>query len=97
METSITDSITLSRPGTTPTGLAAPLTAGQENSLGNGDEKNSALNNSVSTADFQQQERNRIATVLMSESLKGLDDIAAGRTRDAEGFLHEIMTRRARK
>lgn len=36
-----------------------------------------------------------IETILTKEALKGLDDIASGRTRNAEDFLLETIARRA--
>lgn len=43
---------------------------------------------------YHQRERERIHLLLVSEASKGLDDVAAGRSKDARAILQAIKRRR---
>ncbi len=74
--------------------LADQVKAGAEKIITKNGESYVALIDSDRLDYYHQLERERIHLLLISEASKGLDDIAAGRTRDARDALQAIKHRR---
>lgn len=77
--------------------LADQVKAGAEKIITKNGESYVALIDSDRLDYYHQLERERIHLLLISEAGKGLDDVAAGRTRDARSALQAIQRQRAAK
>jgi prevent-host-death family protein len=91
------DIIPLSQARANLSELADQAKAGREKIITKNGESYVALIDAARLDYYHQLERDRISAILIDEAMTGLDDIAAGRTQNAEDFLLEIMARRAAK
>lgn len=77
--------------------LADQVKAGAEKIITKNGESYVALIDAERLDYYHQLERERIHLLLISEASKGLDDVVAGRTRDARSSLQSLKRRRAAK
>lgn len=91
------DVIPLSQARATLSDLAEQVRAGSEKIITKNGESYVALIDAGRLDYYHQLERERIHLLLISEASKGLDDVAAGRVKDARASLQAIKRRRAAK
>jgi antitoxin (DNA-binding transcriptional repressor) of toxin-antitoxin stability system len=89
------DVIPLSLARATLSDLADQVRAGSEKIITKNGESYVALIDAGRLDYYHQLERERIHLLLISEASKGLDDVAAGRVKDARASLQAIKRRRA--
>jgi prevent-host-death family protein len=77
--------------------LVEQVKAGAEKIITKNGESYVAIIDSRRLDYYHQLERERIHLLLMDDAGKGLDDIAAGKVKDAHGVLTELKRRRAAK
>ena len=75
--------------------LAEEVKAGAEKIITRNGESYVALIDAERLDYYHRLERERIHLLLLDEAEKGLADIAAGRTRDAQQVLRKLKTKRA--
>jgi prevent-host-death family protein len=75
--------------------LAEEVKAGAEKIVTKNGESFIALIDSDRLDYYHQLERERIHLLLIDEVSKGLDDVAAGRVKDARSAIHSIKRRRS--
>ena len=75
--------------------LAEQVKAGSEKIITKNGESYVALIDSKRLDYYHQLERERIHLLLIDDAGKGLDDVAAGRTKDARSALQTIKRKRA--
>ena len=97
MGISASDVIPFSQARATLSDLAEQVKAGAEKIITKNGESYVALIDAERLDYYHQLERERIHLLLISEVSKGLDDVAAGRTKDARTSLQAITRRRAAK
>ena len=90
------DVIPLSQARATLSELADQVRAGAEKIITKNGESYVALIDAQRLDYYHQLERERIHLLLISEASKGLDDVAAGRVKDARASLQAIKRRRAK-
>ncbi len=91
------DIIPLSQARANLSELADQAKAGREKIITKNGESYVALIDAAWLDCYHQLERDRISAILIDEAMAGLDDIAAGRTKNAEDFLLGIIASRAAK
>jgi len=91
------DVIPLSQARATLSELADQVKAGAEKIITKNGESYVALIDARRLDYYHQLERERIHLLLIDEATRGLDDVAAGRTKDARSTLSAIKRRRATK
>ena len=74
--------------------LADQVKAGAEKIITKNGESYVALIDAERLDYYHQLERERVHMILIDEASKGLDDIAAGRTKDARGVIASLKKRR---
>lgn len=89
------DVIPLSLARATLSDLADQVRAGSEKIITKNGESYVALIDAGRLDYYHQLERERIHLLLINEASKGLDDVAAGRVKDARASLQAIKRRRA--
>lgn len=95
MAISAADVIPFSQARANLSDLADQVKAGAEKIITKNGESYVALIDSDRLDYYHQLERERIHLLLIGEAGKGLDDVAAGRTRDARSALQAIKRKRA--
>lgn len=95
MSISASDIIPFSQARAHLSDLADQVKAGAEKIITKNGESYVALIDSDRLDYYHQLERERIHLLLISEAGKGLDDVAAGRTKDARSALQTIKRKRA--
>ncbi|MDP5239124.1 type II toxin-antitoxin system Phd/YefM family antitoxin [Uliginosibacterium sp. 31-16] len=90
------DVIPLSQARATLSDLAEQVRAGSEKIITKNGESYVALIDAGRLDYYHQLERERIHLLLISEASKGLDDVSAGRVKDARASLQAIKRRRAK-
>ena len=75
--------------------LAEEVKAGAEKIITRNGESYVALIDAARLDHYHRLERERIHLLLIGEADKGLDDVAAGRVKDARGAIQSIKRRRA--
>jgi len=91
------DVIPFSQARATLSELAEQVKAGAEKIITKNGQSYVALIDAERLDYYHQLERERIHLLLVSEASKGLEDVAAGRTRDARASLESLKRRRAAK
>jgi len=91
------DVIPLSQARATLSELADQVKSGAEKIITKNGESYVALIDARRLDYYHQLERERIHLLLIDEATRGLDDVAAGRTKDARSTLSAIKRRRATK
>ena len=94
MPISASDVIPLSHARANFSELAEDVRAGAEEIITKNGEAFIAIIDARGLDDYHQLERERIHLLLFDEASRGLDDVAAGRTRDARAALAAIRKRR---
>ena len=97
MAISAFDVIPLSQARANLSELADQVKAGAEKIITKNGESYVALIDSERLDYYHQLERERIHLLLIDDAAKGLDDIAAGRVKDARSSLGALKRRRAAK
>ena len=97
MGISISDVIPLSQARATFSELAEAVKAGAEKIITKNGESYVALIDAQRLDYYHQLERERIHLLLIDEAAKGLDDVAAGRVKDARSAIQSIKRRRGAK
>jgi prevent-host-death family protein len=97
MGISASDVIPLSQARATLSELADQVKAGSEKIITKNGESYVALIDAQRLDYYHRLEHERIHLLLIDEASKGLDDIAAGRVKDARDALQAIKRRRAAK
>ncbi|HEY1058520.1 MAG TPA: type II toxin-antitoxin system Phd/YefM family antitoxin [Limnobacter sp.] len=95
MTISTSDVIPLSQARANFSELAEDVKAGAEKLITKNGEAYIAMIDAKRLDYYHQLERERIHLLLISEASKGLDDVAADRTKDARSALKAIKKRRA--
>ena len=95
MGISASDVIPLSHARANFSELAEQVKAGAEKIVTKNGESFIALIDSDRLDYYHQLERERIHLLLIDEVSKGLDDVAAGRVKDARGTIQSIKRRRS--
>ncbi len=95
MGISASDVIPLSHARANFSELAEQVKAGAEKIVTKNGESFIALIDSDRLDYYHQLERERIHLLLIDEVSKGLDDVAAGRVKDARGAIQSIKRRRS--
>lgn len=95
MSISASDVIPFSQARANLSDLADQVKAGAEKIITKNGESYVALIDSDRLDYYHQLERERIHLLLITEASKGLDDAAAGQTRDARSALQAIKRKRA--
>jgi prevent-host-death family protein len=95
MSISAADVIPFSQARANLSDLADQVKAGAEKIITKNGESYVALIDSDRLDYYHQLERERIHLLLIGEAGKGLDDVAAGRTKDARSALQAIKRKRA--
>ena len=95
MGISASDVIPLSHARANFSELAEQVKAGAEKIVRKNGESFIALIDSNRLDYYHQLERERIHLLLINEASKGLDDVAAGRVKDARSVLQTIKRRRS--
>ena len=95
MGISASDVIPLSHARANFSELAEQVKAGAEKIVTKNGESFIALIDSNRLDYYHQLERERIHLLLINEASKGLDDVAAGRVKDARSVLQSIKRRRS--
>ena len=96
MAFSVSDVISLTQARASLSELADQVKAGAEKIITKNGESYVALIDAGRLDYYHQLERERIHLLLISEASKGLDDVAAGRVKDARASLQAIKRRRAK-
>lgn len=96
MGISASDVIPLSTARATFSELAEEVKAGAEKIITKNGESYIAMIDAARLDYYHQLERERIHLLLIEEAAKGLDDVAAGRVRNARSALGAIQRRRAK-
>lgn len=96
MGISASDVIPLSTARATFSELAEEVKAGAEKIITKNGESYIAMIDAARLDYYHQLERERIHLLLIDEAAKGLDDVAAGRVRNARSALGAIQRRRAK-
>ena len=94
MAISIDDVISLSQARANLSDLAEQAKAGAEKIITKNGESYVALIDARRLDYYHKLERERVHLLLLDEASKGLDDVAAGRTKDAKGALQALRRRR---
>jgi len=94
MAISIDDVISLSQARANLSDLAEQAKAGAEKIITKNGESYVALIDARRLDYYHKLERERVHLLLLDEAAKGLDDVAAGRTKDAKGALQALRRRR---
>lgn len=97
MPISAADVIPLSQARATLSDLADQVKAGAEKIITKNGESYVALIDAERLDYYHQLERERIHLLLIDDASKGLDDVAAGRVKDASTVLSAMKRRRAAK
>ena len=97
MAISASDVIPLSQARANLSELADQVKAGAENIITKNGESYVALIDSERLDYYHQLERERIHLLVIDDAGKGLDDIAAGKVKDAHNTLTALKRRRAAK
>lgn len=97
MAISTLDVVPLSQARATLSELADEARAGAEKIITKNGESYVALIDAGRLDYYHRLERERIHLLLIDEASKGLDDVAAGRVRDARSALTALRRRRAAK
>jgi len=95
MAISASDVIPLSQARANFSELAEAVKAGAEKIVTKNGESYVALIDSNRLDYYHQLERERIHLLLIDEASKGLDDVAAGRVKDARSAIQSIKRRRS--
>ena len=95
MGMSTNDVIPLSQARANFSELAEEVKAGAEKIITRNGESYVALIDAARLDHYHRLERERIHLLLIGEADKGLDDVAAGRVKDARGAIQSIKRRRA--
>lgn len=95
MAFSVSDVISLSQARATLSELAEQAKAGAEKIITKNGESYVAIIDARRLDYYHQLERERVHLLLMDDASKGLDDIAAGRTKDAKTVLQAAKRRRS--
>ena len=95
MGISTNDIIPLSQARANFSELAEEVKAGAEKIITRNGESYVALIDAARLDHYHRLERERIHLLLIGEADKGLDDVAAGRVKDARGAIQSIKRRRA--
>jgi prevent-host-death family protein len=95
MGISTRDVIPLSQARASFSELAEEVKAGAEKVITRNGESYVALIDAKRLDYYHRLERERIHLLLIDEAGKGLDDVAAGRVKDARGAIQSIKRRRA--
>jgi len=94
MGISTKDVIPLSQARASVSELAEEVKAGAEKVITRNGESYVALIDAQRLDHYHRLERERIHLLLIDEASKGLDDVAAGRVKDARGAIQSIKRRR---
>ena len=97
MAFSVNDVISLSQARATLSELADQVKAGAEKIITKNGESYVAIIDSERLDYYHQLERERIHLLLIDEAGKALDDIAAGKVKDAHSALNAVKRRRSAK
>lgn len=97
MGISASDVVPLSQARATLSELAEQVKAGAEKIITKNGESYVALIDAQRLDYYHQLERERIHLLLIDDAGKGLDDVAAGRIKDARASLQALKRRRAAK
>jgi len=95
MGISASDVVPLSHARANFSELAEQVKAGAEKIVTKNGESYIALIDSDRLDDYHQLERERIHLLLINEVSTGLDDVAAGRVKDADSAIRSIKRRRS--
>jgi len=95
MGISARDVIPLSQARANFSELAEEVKAGAEKIITKNGESYIALIDASRLDYYHQLERERIHLLLIDEAFKGLDDVAAGRVKDARGAVQALKRRRS--
>lgn len=95
MGISSNDVIPLSQARANFSELAEEVKAGAEKIITRNGESYVALIDAARLDHYHRLERERIHLLLIDEAGKGLDDVAAGRVKDARGAIQSIKRRRS--
>ena len=97
MAISVSDVVPFSQARAKLSGLADQVKAGAEKVITKNGESYVAIIDSQRLDYYHQLERERIHLLLIDDAGKGLDDIAAGKVKDAHNTLTALKRRRAAK
>ena len=97
MAFSVNDVISLTQARASLSELADQVKAGAEKIITKNGESYVAIIDAQRLDYYHQLERERIHLLLIEDAGKGLDDIAAGKLKDAHNTLTELKRRRAAK
>jgi prevent-host-death family protein len=97
MSISASDVIPFSQARANLSDLADQVKAGAEKIITKNGESYVALIDSARLYYYHQLEPERIHLLLINDAVKGLDDVAAGRTKDARSTLQAIKHKRVTK
>lgn len=97
MAFSTTDVIPLTLARSTLSELVEQVKAGAEKIITKNGESYVAIIDSARLDYYHQLERERVHLLLIDEASKGLDDVAAGKTKDARSALTALKNRRVAK
>ena len=95
MGISVSDVIPLSHARANFSELAEEVKAGAEKIITKNGESYIALIDTRRLDYYHQLERERIHLLLIDEAVKGLDDVAAGKVKDARSVIQSIKRRRS--
>ncbi|MBK7422770.1 MAG: type II toxin-antitoxin system Phd/YefM family antitoxin [Propionivibrio sp.] len=95
MGISASDVITLSHARANFSELAEEVKAGAEKIITKNGESYIALIDARRLDYYHQLERERIHLLLIDDAVKGLDDVAAGKVKDARSVIQSIKRRRS--
>lgn len=94
MAFSVNDVISLSQARATLSELVEQVKAGAEKIVTKNGESYVAIIDAQRLNYYHQLERERIHLLLIDEASKGLDDVAAGRVKDARSVIQSLKLRR---
>ena len=94
MAFSVNDVISLSQARATLSELVEQVKAGAEKIVTKNGESYVAIIDAQRLKYYHQLERERIHLLLIDEASKGLDDVAAGRIKDARSVIQSLKLRR---
>lgn len=97
MAITASDVVPLTKARATLSDLVEQVKAGAEKIITKNGESYVAIIDSQRLDYYHQLERERIHLMLVSDASKGLDDIAAGKVKDAQSTLAALKRRRAAK
>lgn len=95
MGISASDVVPFSQARATLSELAEQVKAGAEKIITKNGESYVAIIDAKRLDYYHQLERERIHLLLIDEASKGLDDVAAGRVKDARSVIQSLKRRRA--